>query len=208
MERVKRSKPVRKTILNRISMFFCKVLSLTDRYTGLSKYLSYVLRHHPEEANLELDEEGFAELEDVLDALEHTEHSWATREAIETLIENSEKRRFEIRGERIRALYGHSIGVEIDQAEKPPKKLYHGTSPHSLSSIMEDGLKPMDRQYVHLSLSEEEAIEVGKRHHPEPKILEIDALSAWEDGIKFYKRGDLYLSESIPPKYLRSKDRC
>ncbi|MBS3781260.1 MAG: RNA 2'-phosphotransferase [Candidatus Thermoplasmatota archaeon] len=177
---------------------------LSYKYRGLSKHLSYLLRHHPEDADLVLDKRGFTDLEAVIDSLKNTKHSWASREDIEYLIENSEKKRFEIKDDMIRALYGHSIEVDIEEREEPPDILYHGTSPDSLTSIFEEGLKPMGRQYVHLSISEQEAIEVGKRHHPEPVILEIDASSASEDGIAFYKRGDLYLSEHISPKYIKS----
>ncbi|MEF8836050.1 MAG: RNA 2'-phosphotransferase [Candidatus Thermoplasmatota archaeon] len=179
---------------------------LSERYKGLSKHLSYLLRHHPEDGNLTIDDHGFVDLEAVLDSLNSTKHSWASREDIEYLIENSDKKRFEVVGGKVRALYGHSIDVKIEQKKEPPERLYHGTSPDSLSSIFDEGLKPMGRQYVHLSLSKVEGVEVGKRHHPEPVILEIDSLEAWEDGIDFYKRGDLYLSERIPPEYVRVID--
>lgn len=176
---------------------------LPEKYRDLSKYLSYILRHHPEEADLDLDKRGFADLDRVIRSFEGSKHSWASREDIEKLIQQSEKKRFEIRDTKIRALYGHSIDVIIERAEKPPDKLYHGTSPDSLDSIMDEGLKPMERQYVHLSISRDEALKVGKRHHPEPLILKIDALKAWKDDIEFYRRGDLYLSKNIPPKYIR-----
>ncbi len=175
---------------------------ISSKYKNLSKYLSYVLRHHPEEADLSLDERGFTDLKDVLNALERTKHSWASKDDIRYLIKNSEKKRFELIDGKIRALYGHSIDVNIEKETKPPETLYHGTSPNSISSIFEESLKPMGRQYVHLSRTKEEARSVGKRHHPDPSILKIDSLEAWEDGVDFYERGDLYLSESIPPEYL------
>lgn len=175
---------------------------LSEKYKRLSKHLSYLLRHHPEEENLTIDDKGFVSLKAVLKSLETTKHSWASKDDIEYLIENSSKKRFEIKGGKIRALYGHSIDVKIKEKQEPPTKLYHGTSPKSVDSILDEGLKPMGRQYVHLSISEQEALRVGKRHHPEPIILVIDSLQAWKDGIEFYKRGDLYLSEQIPPEYL------
>jgi len=175
---------------------------LSNKYRALSKHLSYLLRHHPEDAELVLDEKGFVDLDAVFNSLENTKYSWASREDIEELIEHGEKKRFEIVDGKIRALYGHSIDVEIKQREKPPTELYHGTSPDSLNSILDEGLKPMGRQYVHLSISISEAIEVGKRHHSDPVILAIDSRRAWKDGIDFYKRGDVYLSERIPPEYI------
>jgi len=185
---------------------FNKMSDLSRRYRELSKHLSYLLRHHPEKGELAIDNKGFAELDKVLDSLDATKHSWASKKDIEFLIENSSKKRFEIKNGKIRALYGHSIDVEIKQSEKPPVKLYHGTSPNALSSILDEGLKPMGRKYVHLSISKEEAIEVGKRHHPEPVLLKIDSSKAWKDGIEFFRRGDLYLTEYIPSKYINTDD--
>jgi len=178
---------------------------VSNKYRALSKHLSYLLRHHPEDEDLKIDKRGFADLEAVIDSLKNTKHSWASREDIEELIEKSGKKRFEIVDGKIRALYGHSIDVKVEEKAEPPVTLYHGTSPDSLDSILGEGLKPMGRQYVHLSISVEEAEEVGRRHHPKPVILEIDSLRAWEDGIDFYKRGDLYLSEHILTEYIDVK---
>ncbi len=75
-----------------LSNLLCDIMAPSEKYTKLSKHLSYILRHDPDGAGLELDEEGFA-------------------------------------------------------------PLYHGTSPEVLSSILDNGLKPMGRRYVHLSRS-------------------------------------------------------
>lgn len=175
---------------------------LPEKYTYLSKYLSYILRHHPEEADIELDEQGFASLEKVIKNLETTKHSWASEEDIKRLINESENTRFEIYDDKIRALYGHSVDVNLNGKTKPKSPLYHGTSPDSLESIFSEGLKPMGRKYVHLSKTKEEAKRVGKRHSPDPVILRIDTEEAFEDGIRFIDRGDVILSERIPPEYI------
>ena len=175
---------------------------LQEKYRKLSKHLSYILRHHPEEADLELDELGFTNFNKLLDSLKGTKYSWADKDDIEFLINKSGKDRFEIRSNKIRALYGHSVDVEINNPVEPSSILYHGTSPRSLDSILEEGLKPMNRQYVHLSKSKEEAYDVGKRHCNDPVILKINAKSAWNEGIKFYERPDVFLVKSLPPKYI------
>lgn len=175
---------------------------LPQRYRKLSKYISYVLRHHPEDAGLELDERGFISVESLLEAISKTKHSWASREDIETLIKKGDKQRFEIVDDKIRALYGHSIDVEIEKKSSPPEVLYHGTSPESVESIFEEGLKPMGRQYVHLSKAKQDALQVGRRHHHDPVLLKILAGKAWEDGTEFYERGNLYLSGQIEPEYI------
>lgn len=180
---------------------------LHPKYESLSKYLSYILRHDPAQAGIELDEQGFAPLDDVLSAIDRTRHSWAGREDIRRLISESQKTRFEIKEKKIRALYGHSVEVKIEEETAPPSKLYHGTSPDKLNRIMETGLKPMGRQYVHLSKNVEEAEKVGVRHHREPVILVIDSKRAHDHGVRFFERGDIFLSEDIPPAYIDVMER-
>lgn len=151
-----------------------------------------------------MDDYGFTDLDDLLNALKRTKHSWAGKEEIERLIERSDKSRFEIKNGLIRALYGHSVDVTVEEEADtaPPKYLYHGTSPRAVDSILEEGIKSRNRQFVHLSSSVKEARRVGKRHHPNPVILEIEAKRAWEKEIDFYRRGDLFLVEYMPPDYI------
>ncbi len=116
-----------------------------------------------------------------------------------------EQERFEIIGDRYRALYGHSIPTKIKKIVKePPRILYHGTSHRALDSIVKEGLKPMDRQYVHLSFDKSTAISVGKRWDENPVFLAIDAYRAYEEGISFYEGNDsVWLCDEIPPKYIK-----
>ena len=175
---------------------------MEKRYEKLSKYLSYILRHHPEESDLELDDKGFADLDKVMEALNNTKHSWATIEDIKKLGDMGDRRRFEIENGKIRALYGHSVKVDIEGKIRPKRPLFHGTSRRSLDSIMKDGLKPMNRQFVHLTESRREAVQIGKRHDSHPVVLKIDALKASEEGIVFYDAGDLVLAEYVPPRFI------
>ncbi len=70
----------------------------------------------------------------------------------------------------------------------PPAVLYHGTARRFLPSIMEEGLRPMSRQYVHLSADTDMARQVGSRHdrRDPPAILRVDAAAAHADGVAFY----------------------
>lgn len=47
------------------------------------------------------------------------------------------------------------------------------------NSIIEKGLLPKERQYVHLSQDVETAYSVGMRHDTKPCILKINAVQAW-----------------------------
>lgn len=175
-------------------------------YTGLSKEISYALRHAPWEYELEMDEEGWVLVEQLLDAL-HRNGKWSDirEEDLREMIAKSEKKRHELVDGKIRAFYGHSIPMKILKEEKmPPDVLYHGTARRFLQSIEENGLLPQGRQYVHLSQDIETAENVGKRHDNKPCILIIDAKTAWNDGIKFYFGNEkVWLADAIPGRYIR-----
>ena len=69
---------------------------------------------------------------------------------------------------------------------------------------MKEGLKPMNRQYVHLSQDKETAYLVGSRHDQNPVILQIDAYKAYQDGIAFYLGNEtVWLSEALPSQYIK-----
>ena len=168
----------------------------------LSKEISYALRHAPWEYELELDENGFVPIAQLLHAL--NESNGYDREIVqadlEQIIATSEKKRHEIVGDKIRALYGHSVPQIIKMEPGiPPAVLYHGTTHRALPQILQDGLKPMQRQYVHLSIDVETATRVGKRRDPEPIILKIDTEAAQKAGIQFYIGNDkVWLCNRVP----------
>lgn len=170
----------------------------------VSKFLSYILRHNPQKYDLKLDDKGFTDLNKVLKVLNDRFHNInIDRNFIENLIEESEKKRFQINNNEIRAYYGHSIDKKIKMTPTLdiPEKLYHGTTISAFQKIKSQGLKSKGRQYVHLSKDISTAKEVGKRRTPSPIILEIDAKNARNQGINFYKSGDMILSDFIPSEY-------
>ena len=85
----------------------------------LSKEISYALRHAPWEYELEMDEEGWVPVEQLLDALHRTEKWSNISEAdLNEMIETSEKKRHELADGKIRAFYGHYIPMKILKEEK------------------------------------------------------------------------------------------
>lgn len=181
---------------------------MTKNQILASKAISYVLRHNPGQFGIELDSEGWVDIDVLCKAIEtHNPYVHMTRKGIEDIIAASEKKRFEISGDRIRATYGHSIEQKIEYTPQvPPTVLYHGTSHNAMVRIIWEGLKPMSRQYVHLSRDIATAQKVGKRHDDCPVILKIDAIRMYNDGFKFYHTGNdtTWLCESIPFKYICS----
>ena len=173
----------------------------------LSKILSHALRHEPWLYELELDDEGWVSLGAVLGALREQRAEWwdLSRADVERMIESSAKRRHELVGDRIRALYGHSVPGKLRRERAaPPAVLFHGTSPGAAKAIMHDGLRPMSRQYVHLSVDTAMAREVGRRKSRTPVLIEIDAARAHEAGVAFYEGNEkVWLADVVPVRFTR-----
>jgi len=169
----------------------------------VSKYVSYLLRHNPED--LDMDDEGFVDLDDLISKV-RKRFPHANRRLLTKIINESERKRFEIVENKIRALYGHTVPVQIYLKEDTQIiRLYHGTTPQAAQEIHEKGLQPMKRRWVHLSPTEEIAREVGKRRTNKPVVLVVDASEARSHGIRFYKATDkVYVCKHVPAKYIKA----
>lgn len=171
----------------------------------ISRFLTYLLRHRPREYPLVFDSRGFVEWQDLV-AIVQERYDQVTEEDVRAVVTDSQKKRFELEGERVRATYGHSFPVDLrHKAVEPPENLYHGAARDIVQSMLRNGLKPRDRQYVHLSLTAAEAESVARRHDPVPAIIVVDARAAHADGVEFYRSGPLFLVESVPAKFLSLK---
>ena len=168
----------------------------------LSRFLTFLLRHKPKDYPLAIDREGFAPWPEVVDMVQERFYD-VSEEQIRSLIAGGSKKRFEIRGEKVRATYGHSFPIDLGAtAAEPPVELYFGAARDLAESMLRDGLEPRDRQYVHLSLTADEAESVARRHDSSPAILIIAAQAAHAEGILFYQSGPLFLVENVPAKFL------
>ncbi|AIU69595.1 RNA 2'-phosphotransferase [Thermococcus eurythermalis] len=169
--------------------------------TKVSKLMAYILRHSPEEFGLKPDAEGFVPLDELVKALQ-TVYPDVTEKFVREIVARDTKGRYEIRGDKIRARYGHSFPVSLNhEADRESRVLYHGTPRRNLESIMHEGLKPMRRQFVHLSTSRSEAIETGRRHGRDVVLLIIDADCLRKKGLKIYKAGkNVRIVERVPPE--------
>lgn len=174
------------------------------RLRKLSRFLALLLRHQPARFALPLDAEGYADIDAVLHILNGLPNfRWATRADIDALLALPGRKRFEIVGERIRALYGHTAIRLTYTPTTPPDTLYHGTAPENLGDIHNKGLLPMRRQYVHLATTPETARAIALRHTDEPVILRVDAASAHAAGVTFYHpEENIYLCEAVPAELI------
>lgn len=169
-----------------------------------SKWLSFVLRHKPESAGLALDKEGYCSITDVIEASLKSKVPMSLDE-LYRIVDTDEKSRYSFKDGKIRANQGHSTSsVDLKfKVVQPPFELFHGTTESSLSLILKEGLKPMSRQYVHMSESLQTAVAVGSRRKEKVVILKIDAKAASNDGIKFFVSDNgVWLVEYLAPKYI------
>lgn len=177
--------------------------SLVERIT---RSLAYMLRHQPEQFDLELDEYGFADLDAVVGALNERLGEPVEAENVVESIEGGDRTRYEIREGKIRALYGHSIQVKPGEPAKPPALLYVGISRDDAERARRYGLRPGRRSFLHLALTAEDALETGRRASRDYAVVTVNALDAWEDGVNFYDRKSLFLSDPIPTNFLQVGD--
>lgn len=176
---------------------------------SLSKTISHALRHAPNEYGLTLDQQGWVNINNLVFGIskKNKQFAHATREDIQKIIESFDKQRFEILGDNIRAIYGHSTEEAIGyRPSKPPNKLYHGTTAEAAKKILVEGLKPMSRQYVHLSSDLQTATKVALRRTNSPIMFDVSADQAFRDGVRFYQGNDkVWLVEFLDPKYISKK---
>ncbi|MDO5118248.1 MAG: RNA 2'-phosphotransferase [Eggerthellaceae bacterium] len=178
-----------------------------EAYVRESRFLSLVLRHKPEEAGISLDEHGWADVEELIKGIAARRRF--TREMLEEIVATDSKNRYSFNDDhtRIRANQGHSVNVDVELEPKdPPAMLYHGTAQKYLDPILEQGLLPKSRLYVHLSPDEETAVKVGSRHGS-PIVLRVDAGAMHEDGFEFFlSKNGVWLTKQVPLQYLTRLD--
>lgn len=172
----------------------------------LSKFLSYVLRHEPQAIGLTLDSEGWANIDALIAGATRQGYHYS-HDVIRHLVATSDKKRFTLSadGASVRAAQGHSTPlVDITwQAKVPPQTLWHGTATRFLTDILEQGLQPRSRQYVHLSADEATATAVGQRHG-KPVVLTVEAGRMHAQGFVFYQADNgVWLTESVPVAFIR-----
>ena len=174
--------------------------------TRTSRFLSLILRHKPEAIGIELDEHGWANVDELIEGIRRTRPF--NREMLEEIVRTDEKGRYSFNGDGtlLRANQGHSVSVDVElPVADPPEFLYHGTGEKSVASIDRQGLLPRTRLYVHLSGDRETAHKVGSRHG-KPVIYTVLSGEMARAGIRFYRSvNGVWLVKAVPAQYLRKE---
>jgi len=176
------------------------------RKKTISKFMSRVLRHKPQNIGITIEYNGaWADTNALLEGMQKTGFK-ITLDEIKEVVATNDKQRFKFSDElytKIRANQGHSIPVDLGyEAAEPPVVLYHGTAGKFIESIRSEGIIAKTRQQVHLSADKETALKVGRRHGS-PVILTINSAKMHEDGYKFYLSDNgVWLTDAVPAAYI------
>jgi len=170
----------------------------------VSKFLSLVLRHEPGKIGITLDENGWTDCRELIDAAGRRGKKFSYETLLE-VVRTSDKQRFALSedGKRIRANQGHSVKVDLAlPVSTPPDRLYHGTVSKFIESIRESGLNKGARHHVHLSPDLKTATKVGQRRG-EALILTIRAAEMSAAGYGFYvSENGVWLTDAVPPQFI------
>lgn len=171
--------------------------------TKIGKFIALILRHHPEKLDLDMDKNGWVDVEKLI---ENSDINFTFSDLLE-IVDSDDKKRYSFNSDfsKIRANQGHSIDVDLELKEIiPPKFLFHGTAEKNRNKIIEEGINKKSRKYVHLSEDISVALNVGKRHG-NPIVLRINAKKMHEDGFIFYlSENDVFLVDFVPSKYINT----
>lgn len=175
---------------------------------GVSIYMCYVLRHHPEDIHLDMDKHGWVSVQQLIDGINNKGKYYMDFNELKSIVDNDSKGRYRFNEDctRIKACQGHSIEwVEPELIYKePPKYLYHGTTKEAYELIKESGyIDKMKRHAVHMQEYKDKAWQSAKRWKKEPLLLQIDAYKMYNDGYIFgVSENDVWCVEKVPVEYI------
>lgn len=173
----------------------------------LGRILTGVLRHFPDRYGLQVDAHGWIELAQIARAVSqrHPQYHWLRPHHLVAIAETDAKGRYEVRGDRVRATYGHTLEIDLDlPTDDVPEFLYYPVTPEEEAIVLEVGLRPSDRRKVHLSKTAADAAAAGRVRTPEPTILEVDTHRAHAQGIVILRAGKtVYLVDQVPADLIR-----
>ncbi len=176
------------------------------QFTKISKMLSLILRHAPETIWLQLDENGWIDVEELIKNINKTQKDINLDfSLLKEVVETNKKNRFSFSDDykKIRANQWHSLSVDLwFESKIPPKILYHGTSDKKIESILQNWIQSNRRQYVHLTDDYEVARNVWMRHW-KPIVLIIDTQTMIKDKIDFYlSENNVWLTKFVGKQYI------
>ena len=177
----------------------------------ISIYISFLLRHKPEQIGLEMDRHGWVFVDALIRGINEKSEYTIDREQLEEIVKNDKKGRYRFDSEhtKIKACQGHSIPWVEPELEyiAPPKYLYHGTTTVAWEKIMQSGeIKKMSRHAVHMQADCSLAWQSAVRWHLIPIVLKINAEKMHAVGYVFGKtENDVWCTEYVPVEFIEAQ---
>lgn len=173
----------------------------------IGRMMALILRHQPERFGLTMDGRGWVDLDGFVQAICDARQNyarWLRKQHIVALVETDEKGRYQIDGGMVRATYAHSVNVNLDDLpEAQVDQLYFPVSEEEMDLVLEAGLRPTDRNKIHLSATPEKAYSAGRVHIADPLLLEIDVKKASDSGNFIFRAGkSVYITDAVEPEHL------
>lgn len=180
---------------------------MNDReLNSLSRIIAGALRHFPDKLQLGMDGHGWVEISQLIRAIGigRSGFNWLRLHHIQALVATDPRRRYQIDGGMIRAKYGHSIDVNLDDLPvADADEFFYPVTEEEADIVLENGIHPIDRKKVHLSTTIEKAVEAGSVRSDHPLILRVDGAKAREEGVEIYQAtNDVCVTEEIGAVFL------
>jgi putative RNA 2'-phosphotransferase len=177
----------------------------------IGRMMALILRHQPDKFNLSMDGRGWIDLEEFVEAIRRARPQysrWLRKNHIEAVVETDEKGRYQIDGGMIRATYAHSVNVNLDDLpEAQVDTLYFPVSEEELDLVLEAGLRPSDRNMIHLSATPDKAYSAGRVHIADPILLQVDVKASSDAGNFIFRAGKtVYITEAVESAHLSKFD--
>ena len=166
----------------------------------LGRMMAAMLRHG--KYSPEMNDQGYVSINVIVDSIRshNPRAKWLKPYHIDALALTDPKGRYQIRGNFVRATYGHTIKLDLClPTDNVPGSLYYPASPDSVDGILEGGLLPSDRAMVHLSATYDDALSAGEAKMDDPVILAIDTAKCVEEGFEIGKASKtVFLCDKVP----------
>lgn len=166
----------------------------------LGRMMAAILRHG--KFSPDMSEQGFVAIQDVVDLIKahNPRTKWLRPYHIDALALTDPKGRYQIRGNYVRATYGHTVELDLNlPTDGVPETLYYPARLEDVEDILADGLFPTDRAMVHLSATYDDAMGAGQARSDSPVILAVDSARCSAEGFPVGRASKtVFLCRQVP----------
>jgi len=175
----------------------------------VGRTLAAVLRHG--KYDLEMDSEGYVRVKDIVRLIQdrNPRMKWFRPHHIEALVDTDTKGIYQLLGESIRAMYGHTVNVELNlPIDNVAAVLFKAVPAEDYDALMKNGILPNERAKVHLSRTFDDAYRAGLMILEEPMVLAVNTERNAEEGYPVGKASEkVFLCDKVLSGALSKAER-